>query len=67
MCDLLVPWREEFLDDSKAFLARLEELGGVDCIVTTGGFTCPSGVPLSSGGAEKCTRGICLMTLEMPS
>ena len=49
------------------FLALLEDGGGVDCMVTTGGFTCTSGVPLSSVDVAKCTRGICLMTLEMPS
>ena len=36
------------------FLALREEGGGVDCMVTTGGFTCTSGVTLSSVDVKKC-------------
>ena len=55
----------ELLED--AGVALLVEGGGVDCNVTTGGFTIVLSEPPPSAGVEKCSSGICLMTAVMPS
>ena len=45
------------------------EGGGVDCNVTTGivGFTVVLSEPPPSADVEKCSRGMFLMTDDMPS